>query len=302
MGKRRCVMGKRRGVVAKRPGVMAKRRGVMGKRPGVMAKGVVLLGFFMCLLGRLHSQAIESSVMVKKTQQPAAQINVSSNPDVAEDAIKEYMEKRSAKSTSYKGYFVFQSCKLDSTSDALSDLYFRVEKKGSDENEVSTVTLFPTKKDEDPLKHSPSDHSDIEAAKAFLNNMAPFIEARYISVQADNQDKVVEKAKKRMSDLRDDSTDLEKKIRDVNADLAQNKNDQEKQNLDIQSKANLDFDTRQKAQKKMNKLIDTEADLQKKLRKAQGDLDDTKQDMLKQQKVVDKEQQTLADIKSKQPS
>ena len=261
---------------------------------------------FLCFIIFLHSQvksqvqAVESRVEVQKTQQPAAKINIQSSPDVTEDAIKEYMGKRGAKSSSYKNYFVFRSCKLDSSSEELSDLYFRVEKKSSDEKDVSVVTLLPTKKGEDILTHSPSDNSKIESAKSFLNNMSPFIEAKYLNLQGTNQEKVLQKAQKKVSSLQSDSSDLEKKIRDINADLEQNKNDQAKENIDIQTKSTADFDTRQKAQKKMNKLIDEQGDLQKKLRKTQENLIQTKKDLLTQQKEVDKELQILNAIKSKQ--
>jgi hypothetical protein len=267
-----------------------------------MIKIVLLLSFIIFLHGQIKSQAqaVESSVEVQKTQQPVAKINISSNPEVTEDAIKEYMAKRGVKSSSYKNFFVFRSCKLDSSSEELCDLYFRVEKKSSGEKDVSTVILLPTKKGEDPPSHSPSDTSKIKSAKSFLNNMAPFIEAEYVSLQAANQEKVLQKAQKKMNSLKSDSADFEKKIRDINADLEQNKNDQAKQNIDIQSKATADFDSKQKAQKKMNKLVDSQGDLQKKLRKTREDLEETKQDLLKQQKEVDKEQQTLTAIISKQ--
>jgi len=265
-------------------------------------KRITFLSFVFFLNNAVKSQvqAIESRIEVQKTQQPVAKINIPSSPDVAEEAIKEYMGKRGVKNASYKDYFVFRSCKLDSSSEDLSDLYFRVEKKSSQEKDISTVTLLPTKKGEDIPSHSPSDNSKIESAKSFLNSMAPFVEAKYISLQVSNQEKVLQKAQKKMTSLESDSSDLEKKIRNVNADLEQNKNDQAKQNIDIQTKATADFDTKQKAQKKMNKLIDTQSDLQKKLRKTQEDLIQNKKDILTAQKEVEKEEQILAAIKSKQ--
>jgi len=278
--------------------------GIPNSKPGLMLKKIILLCIIIFLHSEIRSQvqAVESKVEVQKTFQPVAKINISSNPDVTEEAIKEYMGKRGVKSSSYKNYFVFRSCKLDSSSEELSDLYFRVEKKSSDEKDVSTVTLLPTKKGEDIPSHSPSDNSKIESAKSFLNNMAPFVEAKYINLQVANQDKVLQKAQKKMSDLKSDSIDLEKKIRSINADLEQNKNDQEKQKIDIETKSTADFDTKQKAQKKMNKLIDTQGDLQKKLRKTQEGLEQTKKDLLTQQAEVDKERQILTAIKSKQSS
>ncbi|MFI5153948.1 MAG: hypothetical protein ACHQET_11480 [Chitinophagales bacterium] len=267
-----------------------------------MLKRIIFLFFILFLNNQIKSQvqAVESRIDVQKTQQPVAKINIPSSTDVTEESIKEYMGKRGVKSSSYKEFFVFRSCKLDSNTEELNDLYFKVEKKSSQEKDISTVTLLPTKKGEDIPSHSPTDNSKIEPAKSFLNNMAPFVEAHYINLQVTNQEKVLQKAQKKMTSLESDSSDLEKKIRDINADLEQNKNDQAKENIDIQTKATSDFDTKQKAQKKMNKLIDTQSDLQKKLRKTQEELIQNKKELLAQQKEVDKELQILSAIKSKQ--
>jgi DNA repair exonuclease SbcCD ATPase subunit len=255
--------------------------------------------FSILFLGtvKLCAQATEAKVDFQKKQLSAAVIVVSCNETVAEEGLKEFMAKKGSKPSGYKGMTVFRSIALDSASTEPNDLYFKFDKKSKD---LTAITMVPTKKGEDFLTQAGADQAKIDQSKTFLNQLGPFIESHNINVQVSEQQKVLNKANKKLAGLIDDSTDLAKKIRSLQSDINQNKNDFDKQQKVLDGISTADFDAHQKAQKKLNSLADDRGSLEKKLRKAQSDLDENKIQQNTQRQIIQKEQDALGAIKSKQ--
>ena len=258
-----------------------------------------LLVILACKLA-VHGQAYAGRLEYQKTQQSVAMIELPYNQDVIEDGIRDYMAKRGNKGSSSKGFTVYRSTRLDDADSITSDLYFKVDSKGRKDKDISIIYLLPTKANQDILARPSADSINLETAKNFLNNMAPYLDAHNTDVQANNQQAILKKAQKKMNDLQDDQLSLEKKIRKLQADQEQNKTDLLKQTADMQSTVSSDDNVKNKAQKKMNKLLDEQDDLRKKLRKTQADLDQNKTDQEKQQQEVQKQQDILDAIKAKQ--
>jgi DNA repair exonuclease SbcCD ATPase subunit len=265
-----------------------------------MRNRIFLLGCTLVLMTGVRSQAYESRIEYQKTQQSAAVISLPCSQDVAAEGLKEYMAKKGAKGAGFKDFTVYRSFMLDSNDKDLSDLYFKIDRKSSKEKEVTLITLVPARKGEEIQTRSATDQAQMDEAKAFLNQLAPYIESHHVNVEISEQQQILTKAQKKMSDLMDDSTDLEKKIRKLQADLNENKNDQTKQTKEVEATVNSDFATHQKAQKKLNHLIDDKGDLDKKLRKTQAELDQNKKDQEVQRQIIQNEQQVLTAIKAKQ--
>jgi hypothetical protein len=208
------------------------------------------------------------------------------------------MSGKGLKGSSLRGFTVYRGAKLDDTSTDLKDLHFKVEKKSRG---TSVIYLLVANPSEDPATRTPGD-VPLDKAKLFLNNLVPAVEAGDLEAQIKSQDEVVRKALKKRNNLADDSTSLEKKIRNLNADLVQNKKDQLTQSQTVQANVNGDPDALKKAQKKMNHLLDDQGSMQKKLRNGQTDLDQTKRDLIGQQQELDKQQQALDSMKARRKS
>ena len=246
-----------------------------------------------------QAQSYEGKLEYQKTLQQVAMIELPYKTDVVEDAIKEYLAKKGLKSSSSKGFDVFRGAKLDDADADPSDLYFKIERKKKDK-EYTVISLLPTKANQDILGRPATDSTgQIDKAKSFLNNLVPYIDAHNTDVQVGNQQEVLKKAQKKLNGLVSDQTDIEKKIRKLQADQDQNKTDIIKNTQEIQNTVSSDADVKNKTQRKMNKLLDQQDELRKKLRKAQADLDENKIDQENQQKEVDKQQQVLDAIRAK---
>jgi chromosome segregation ATPase len=270
-----------------------------------MRKGL----FFLLVLTVVFSsavfaqpQAYDSRIEYQKTQQQVAVIELPYKQDVVEDAVKDYMLKKGLKSSSSKGFDVYRSTKLDDADNDLSDLYFKIDKKKKDKD-YTVISLLPVKANADILTRPVTDSTgQMDKAKAFLNNIVPYVDAHNTDVEIDKQQDVMKKVQKKLNGYIGDSTDLEKKIRNLHSDEDQNKSDILKQTTAIQSAINENDDVKTKAQKRMNKLLDEQDNIRKKLRNAQTDLDQAKNNIAGQQRELASQQQVLDAIKAKKKS
>jgi len=245
---------------------------------------------------RLVGQATEKKLDFKKKQLSAATITLQCNRDVADKALKDYFARKGIKPSSYKGLTVYKNYPFDSTSKVSNDLYFKLDKS----SDATIVTLVPTQPGEDFETQVGADQNAIDQSKTFLNKMAIVVGSFNTNVQLADQQEALNKANKKLKGQLDDSTDLAKKIRNLQSDLDQNKNDLDKQKKVLDGISTTDFDAHQKALKKLNGLSDDRGNLEKKLRKAQSDFDQNIQDMATQRQLIQKEQDALSAIKSRQ--
>jgi hypothetical protein len=244
-------------------------------------------------------QAYESRLEYQKTMQQVAAIDIPYQNGVTEDAINEYMSKKGFKGSGSKGFTLFRGVKLDETDTTSSDLYFKIERKKKD-RDFTVITLLATRTNMDILTRPTMDSSgQTDKAKAFLNNLVPYIDEHNTDVEVGKQQEVIKKNQKKINGLITDSTDLEKKIRNLLSDQAQNKSDILAQTSLIQNNVSADLNVKNKDQKKMNKLLDEQDNIAKKLRKAQADLGETKTDLTNQYKEADRQQQILDAIRAK---
>jgi len=248
----------------------------------------------------VQAQTYEGKIEYQKTQQPVAICEVPYQESVVEDAIKEYMSNKGYKGSGSNGFTLYKGAKLDKNDSVLSDLYFKIERKSRKERESTVISLLPAKANEVIASRSPADKSEIEQAKAFLDQITPYIDSYQLNLQVADQDNSVRKLHKKQDNLVDDQTSLEKKLRKLSTDLDQNKIDQQKEANLIQQYANQDAAGLQKANKKLSHLLDDQADLQKKIRKTQAELDQNKTDQANLKEELLKQQQLLDTMKAKQ--
>ena len=265
-----------------------------------MKKFYVLLLAGVSYGSGLFGQAYIGQVDKGKTLQTGAAIRLSYASDQVENALKAYLAGKGFKPTSSRGYIVYRAVPLGTDDKDGSDLYFCTARPDRKQKDMMVLGLVPARRNQDVGTGVFTDSTKLDAAKAFLDSLAPFVNTYGLGVLVNTQQEALTKAQKKMSDLRDDSTDLQKRLRDLQADLAQNKSDQVKAAADLQTYIGADNDTKSKYQKRMNKLIDKQGSLEKKIRKTQNDIADNKSDLDKQQSVVVQQQQGLDAAKARQ--
>ena len=251
-----------------------------------------------CTTG-LYAQAYIDKAELRGVKRTAAVTRLSYGADPVEDAVKQYMMTKGFKSTSVSGSILFRGVPMDIADTSQSDLYFRADVPSRKEKDMTVLSLIPAKKNQDLATGIIMDSARLEKARLFLDSLAPFVIAYNVRLAINNQQEILAKAQKKMNGLKSDSTDLKKKIRNLQSDLDRNQKDQEKAVADLKSSINADDETKGKYQKRVNKLLDEEASLQKKLRSAQQDMEDNKNDMEKQQEEVNKQRQGLEAVKSR---
>jgi hypothetical protein len=248
----------------------------------------------------VSAQAYIGQIEYKKTQAPAATVRLPYSAGLVEDGLKEYMTTKGYKKSSADGLIVFRGVLLDALDTGGSDLYFSTAVTSRKEKDVTLLNLLAIKRNQDLLVRTQGDSDRESKARLFLDSLAIFMDVYNTRLQVNSRQESLNKAQKKMNALINDSTDLDKKLRNLQSDLAQNKSDQVKAAAELQANISADDDTKKKSQKKLNRLIDDQGTLEKKIRRAQGDMDENKTSRKEQQDEIDKDQQGLEAVKARQ--
>ena len=241
----------------------------------------------LSVLTSIKAQSYKSSLTFQKNLYPVAAIQVPYEEDVVADAVKEYMTGKGFKDAHLKDFIIFRSVPLDYNSAVYSDAYFNITRKSHSEKDITIVSLLPVKKGETLLPANTEDSSFIRISMAYLDSMRYNILCYSLKQQILAQQKLVDKIKSKMLDLKNDSGDFAKKIRGYESDLQQNKKDQEKQTREISRMSTGDEASLAKAHKKMDKLLDNQTDYEKKLRNYKADLEKNTEDHATEQSIFE---------------
>ena len=175
------------------------------------------LPLFICMLSMLWAQGqeiAEGKVDHHRKDQPALIIELPYPPDVVEDAIKDYLNKKGSKSNSSRGYQLFKDTKLSELDTEGSDLYFKVERKSRKEKDASVVYFYVTKPNENFKATAASmEMYNTGAARSFLQGMLPSVEAHNLEVEITTQEGAVKKAEKKFDRLTEDGEDMQKRLK-----------------------------------------------------------------------------------------
>lgn len=174
----------------------------------------------------VFSQSGEGKIEYQKGNKVAAVIELPYTSNIVEDAIKQYMEKKGAKTDRYKSFDVFRSTHLLDNDAEMCDVHCKVERKIEKDRESSVVYVLIGRPGENIGVRTSEDRFKVNEAKELLNKMAPSIDAYNLDVKIKLQQDQVKKAEKKLLNLKDDQYDLEKKLKALQEKLAQNKNDQ----------------------------------------------------------------------------
>ncbi len=177
--------------------------------------------------------AADTRVEYQKGDKAAAVIELPYNPDVVAAAIKDDMLKKGIKEEKSKGFQVFKGARLNPSDGEVVDMYFKVDRKSRKENNISLIYLILGRPNENVALRAGDDSFKTEEAKTYLNGIAPFVSAYDLEVNIAQQEDVIKKAEKKLSNLQGDQRDYEKKISNYNDKLTQTKRDIEAQTAEL---------------------------------------------------------------------
>lgn len=198
---------------------------------------LIVLCFFIKYSGA--QEITESKVDYQKKEQAALMVELPYPPNVVEDAIKDYLNKRGHKATSAKGYQLFKGTRLDSLSGMDNDVYFKVERKSRKEKDASVVYMFVTKPNENPTQRLTAETSGLSSARSFLTGLMPSVEAYNLEVDISGQENEIKKAEKKYERLIDDGNDMQKKLKKLQENIEDNKKEVEKQKQEIEKQKGI---------------------------------------------------------------
>jgi hypothetical protein len=246
------------------------------------------------------AQAYQSGYTFQKAVYPVAAIQVPFDKDAVKDALIDYMQAHGFKEAHYKDFLVFRDIPLDKNSSSVSDAYFIVDRKSRSEKDITVISLLPVKKGATLTPATEEDSSFIPISMVYLDSLKKNVHNFSISKLILAQQKTLDKTKAKMVDLKNDSGDIAKKIRNYESDLAQNKIDQENQIKAISLLSTGDQAALTKAHKKMDKLMDNQTDYEKKIRNYKADMEKNTEDRQSAQTLFESETKSLESLKQRQ--
>jgi hypothetical protein len=195
--------------------------------------GLLFTALAMACVVCAQPKAVEGTADFQRSKQPAAIIELPYPESIVQKGIEEFMLKKGAKGSDNRDYTVFRGYKIDSHHDYSSDLYFKTERKGRKDKDVSVVYLVTGKTGTDIKTRNTSDDKGLDGAAALLEELAPFVEAYNLDVQIKDQETMVKKLEGKISDLVEDSVSIDKKRRALDDKIQQNVLERQKQKTEM---------------------------------------------------------------------
>ena len=200
---------------------------------------------FVCLFTGLitaSSQAVFTTITIKKNLQPGLVLQLPNNTDVAEGTILQKLKETGYspetkgklfwKKNKLDGFYVFEGIALPELNNQKLDMYFKVDPKSKSEKDQSTIYLLVSK-GYDNFISPEADSATFVAATNFLNGFIAGTTSYRLKLDIEEQEKMVKSAEKKLEGLQDDEKSLLKKIDELQADLRNKKNDQAMQEKEI---------------------------------------------------------------------
>jgi hypothetical protein len=178
-------------------------------------------------------KAVEGTADFQRSKQPAAIIELPYPESIVQKGIEEFMLKKGAKGNDNRDYTVFRGYKIDSHQDYSSDLYFKTERKGRKDKDVSVVYLVTGKTGTDIKTRNTSDDKGLDGARELLEELAPFVEAYNLDVQIKDQETMVKKLEGKINGLVEDSVSIDKKRKALDEKIQQNVLERQKQKTEM---------------------------------------------------------------------
>ena len=188
--------------------------------------------FFLLAAILLHnhsfSQARLATADYQKTVQPALEIEIPFTEKIVSKAIDDKMQKMGYKGKDSKGYLTYKGVHLAELGPDAYDLYFGTERK----KDFTIVTMMISSGYEKFIGDT-TNAPVVNNAKTFLNSLTNIVAAFDLEQQIGEQENILKKAYKRLTNLAEDGQGLQRK----KAKLEQELQDNLKQQADQKTEA-----------------------------------------------------------------
>lgn len=167
-------------------------------------------------------------------------------PDIVEDAIKQQFKLQGVKPKETKGFMVYRNVVMPRIEPQKPlDAFIKVERKSrkeKDQTVVYFIAALPGEIPEEKIKSDAAAKSGgitaIEKGDAFLTGLVPDIKQGVYDRDLAGQQSLLKKEEKKLANLMDDQSDMEKKLKKLQNDIEFNKKAQERQAAEIEKAKN----------------------------------------------------------------
>lgn len=168
-------------------------------------------------------------------------IEYNASSDIVEEAVKEKFKLEGMKPKETKDFLIYRGIRIASIDPVNPvDAFIKVDRKSRKEKDQSIVYFIATKPgaipEEKVKSDSPLQLADISVntGGAFLTSLTPDVQKGVFNKAVINQQSQLKKEEKKLGDLKDDQSNLEKKLRKLQSDMEYNKKAQERQVAEIE--------------------------------------------------------------------
>lgn len=203
-----------------------------------MKKLIYILSVLLYLNSNAYSQAQYIFIEFKDAQRPAVQTEFSFSEKTVTSVIDDKLSKKGYKSKEVKGFTFYKDVILPELGARQYDLYFRADRKGRKDKDITVVTMLISVGNENFISSS-SDSIAMNNANKFLTNLLPEIATYDIQLQVNAQQEAVSKAEKKYKSLQEDAEDLQKKKKRLEEQMEDNLKAQKEQQAEVEKQRQL---------------------------------------------------------------
>jgi hypothetical protein len=181
--------------------------------------------FLMLLLciavQKSYSQMYESKVDYNRTQQAAVVSEYNYPEQIVEKTLRDKLEHMGYKIRSSRGFLVISNATLSNISSKPMEYAFKVDRKSKKEKDVAVLSAVMIENGVNATAENTA------GLKSFLTDLIPSIEAVNVDFMVNEQYNAVVKSQKKLKNLQDDQSSMERKVRNLQDDLKKNAREQD---------------------------------------------------------------------------
>lgn len=198
-------------------------------------KKLIALFTFLVSAVFLYGQAREGTAKVQKSEQTAAVLELPYSPDIVNDALQDYLQKKGKKKAgNVKGFTNYRNVQASAADNSPLEMFLKVDRKSREEKDVSVISLLLSRPGDVLPAANGQTSITMEQAKQFLDSIVPSVESFNVEYQVKEQTDALTKAEKQYKRLTDEASDLEKRRLNIEREIAENKTAQQNQLIEIE--------------------------------------------------------------------
>lgn len=196
----------------------------------------VLCAFALHAEAQTPTKQYPGKVKYQKTEQDATIFELPYPADQVEDGLKSLAAKQGVKVKEKNGFFEGKNLVMQKLDNKIYDVYYKVEKIGKAESKVYLILAEPG----EDLVTRTSSHAAIAGSAAggavILASIAPYLDEHDFNIIKLSQEGDIKKAEKKLANLQDEQSKLQKRLADINKDLERNAKDQKNAAAELEAK------------------------------------------------------------------